>query len=118
MYHTLSKREKKIARECIDKGLNSAFTRALDEAGSALQEWHEKNIPVADAYHKLYGIIDKHNKAIARRYDNITGSKYLHVVAELFAEKMITEEDIKDFSEPAKQYIHKSGSFLPDYPNP
>jgi hypothetical protein len=107
MYHTLSKREKKIARECIDKGLNMAFTNALDEAGSVLQEWHDKGSPAADAYHKLYGIIGKHNKAIASRYDYITGSKYLPTVAELFAEKVIDEEDIKDFSDEAKEYIRK-----------
>ena len=39
MYYELSKKEKKIARACIDKGLNKAYSNALDKAGLVVQDW-------------------------------------------------------------------------------
>lgn len=106
MYSDLSKREKKIARQCIDKGLNIAYSNALNEAGLVIQDWHTEKLNTRDAYLKLFKIIEKHDGAIANRYNGLGGSRWLMTVAQLFAEKVINEDDIKDFSDETKEVIY------------
>jgi len=109
MYYDLSKKEKKIARQCIDKGLNIAYSNAFDKAGLVVQDWHAEKLPARDAYLKLFEIVEQHNAGIARRYDGLTGSRYLVTVAQLFSEKVITEDDIKEFSDETKAVIRFFG---------
>lgn len=106
MYYELSKREKKIARQCIDKGLHIAYTEALEEAGLVISDWHSEKINTRDAYMRLYNVIKEHDYAIARRYNSLSGSRWLGVVAQLFAEKKITEDDISDLSEETRNVIY------------
>ena len=37
--HQLSKREKKIARYCIDKGLEAEFREGLEKSEAIIQDW-------------------------------------------------------------------------------
>ena len=106
MYYDLNKREKKIARQLIDKGLDTAFANALNAAESIIENWHAKKLDNRDAYLQLFKIVNKHDNDIARRYDRLTGSKYLVTVAQLFSEKIISEEDISGFSEETKQRLY------------
>lgn len=106
MYYELSKREKKIARQCIDKGLHIAYTEALEEAGLVISDWHSEKLNTRDAYMRLYNVIKEHDYAIARRYNSLSGSRWLGVVAQLFAEKKITEDDISDLSEETRNVIY------------
>ncbi len=105
MYYELPKREKKIARACIDKGLNIAYTNALNEVGLVIQNWHTEKLNTRDAYMKLFKVVEQHDDAIASRYNNLGGSKWLAAVAQLYAEKIITEDDIKDLSDETKAVI-------------
>ena len=107
MYYELPKREKKIARAAIDKGLNTAFKLALEEAESIIKEWREDKLDNRGAYHKLFKAIDRHDGRIARRYDHVTGSKYLATVAAILADGHITHEDINEFSEETKEVLRK-----------
>lgn len=106
MYHELSKKEKKIARACIDKGFDAAFKEGLENCEAIISDWQQgKFSSNKEAYHKLYKAITDKDDAIARRYDGLTGSRYLITVAQLFFEKVITEDDIKDFSDETKAVI-------------
>ncbi len=107
MYHNLSKQDKKIARICIDKGLNIAYTNALNEVSSLMQDWHTDKTDTRQAYMKLFKIIEHHDRAIAKRYNDLGGSRYLVTVAALLGEKVISEEDIKDFSGETKGLLNR-----------
>ena len=106
MYYELNKREKKIARQLIDKGLGNAFSKALSTTVEIIEKWQTQKSDTRDAHLTLYKEINKHNDDIAKRYNGLGGSRWLATVSELFAEEVISEEDIKDFSDEAKKIIH------------
>jgi len=105
MYYELSKKEKNISRQCIDKGLNIAYTNALNETGLVIQDWRTEKLNTRDAYMKLFKVVEQHDDAIANRYNRLGGSRYLITVAQLYAETVITKDDIKDFSDETKAAI-------------
>ena len=78
MYHELSKREKKIARACIDKGLEAEFREGLEKSASIVADWRDgKFSNHKEAYHQLYNAIDEKVHAISKRYDGLGGSRWL-----------------------------------------
>lgn len=106
MYYDLSKKEKKIARVCIDKGLDDAFKNGLEKCAAVISNWRQgKFTSNREAYQQLFAVLSDEDGFIARRYDGLTGSRWLMVVAQLFSEKVITEEDIKEFSDKPKDII-------------
>ena len=103
MYYTLSKREKKIAKACIDKGLDAEFKEALELCGSVIDAWRAEKIPSnKEAYHQLFSGLKNKDKAIARRYDDLSGSRWLVTVAAQLHDGYLTKEDFNDFSEETK----------------
>ena len=94
----LSKRDKKVAREVIEKGLQIEFANGLKEAENVIANWEKNPQENRKAYHLLFKTIHDFNKHIANRYDRMTGSSYFYIVVGQFADKIITEEDLKDFS--------------------
>jgi hypothetical protein len=73
-----------------------------------IQAWREGKIPSnKEAYHQLFQSLQKKDKAIARRYDSLSGSRWLVTVAEQLHDAYIAEEDVKDFSEGTKLYLNK-----------
>ncbi len=104
--HELTKREKKIARFLIDKGLDIEFRTALEQAAEILAEWQKDGMDNITAYQKLFKKLRERDKAIARRYDDQRGSTYLLIVAQIYADGQITEEDIKDFSEDSRAFLN------------
>ena len=106
MYYELSKREKKIAKACIDKGLDAEFKEGLENFHAIIQDWRSgKFASNKEAYHELFKAVDKKDHAISRRYDGLSGSRWLITVVELFREGYISEDDIKDFSDQTKAVI-------------
>jgi hypothetical protein len=107
MYYELSKREKKIARACIDKGLEAEFREALEKSTSIIADWKEgKYSNHQEAYHKLYKTIDQKDQTISRRYDGLSGSRWLVTVAAIFFDGYISETDIQEFSDETKTIIN------------
>ncbi len=106
MFHELSKREKKIARACIDKGMEAEFKEGLENFQAIMQDWQAgKFASNKEAYHQLFKAVDEKDDAIARRYDGLSGSRWLITVVELFREGYISDDDIKDFSDVTKAVI-------------
>ena len=104
--HQLSKREKKIARQCIDKGLDAEFREGLQITAAIIQDWSSGKFESnREAYHALYRAISTKDRAIGRRYDDLGGSSWLITVASIFSDGYISEVDIKDFSDEAKAVI-------------
>lgn len=94
----LSKKDKKVARGIIEKGVQIEFANGLNQADAVIQKWKNNQLGNREAYHLLFKKIKDFDKHIARRYDAMSGSGYFLTVANLFADGIITEEDIKDLS--------------------
>jgi hypothetical protein len=103
----LSKREKKIAREAIEKGVLAEFQVSLEEVETIIKEWRNRQLDNRVAYYKLFKAIKEQDKQIALRYDDMRGSRYLVTVAAILHDGYITEDDIKDFSEEVKEEINR-----------
>ncbi len=98
----LTKPEKKLARELIEKGLQKEFAKGLQAADSVLQKWKNKGLDNREAYHTLYKKITNFDKHIARRYDAMSGSRYLLVILGQLQDGVISEDDLEGFSEQIK----------------
>ncbi len=102
----LSKKDKKVARELIEKGLQKEFVIGLNKAVAVLQKWKNKTLENRDAYHSLFRTVDEFDTHIAERYDGMTGSKYFYVLADQFCDELITVEDIEKLSPEVQQKIY------------
>ncbi|MHC1777349.1 MAG: hypothetical protein AB9834_18250 [Lentimicrobium sp.] len=94
----LSKEQKKIARGIIEAGLQKEFAKGLSKADAILNEWKIKGTNHGEAYHSLYRHIAAFDKHIARRYDEMTGSKYLFIISAQLRDGIIAEEDLNEFN--------------------
>jgi hypothetical protein len=101
----LPKSEKKIVHEIIEIGLLREFAKGLTKADSIIENWKNHIKDNRESYHLLYKHISQFDKHIARRYDNMTGSKYLFVLAGQFAENVISENDLENVPEHIIQAI-------------
>jgi hypothetical protein len=93
----LTKSQKKIARELIDIGLQrecKSFTDKITKFTNS-SEW--KTGDPHKLYLNLYKKVTSFDKQIARRYDNLTGSRYFMTVWELFYDEVLSTEDISRF---------------------
>ncbi|HMG90193.1 MAG TPA: hypothetical protein VK589_09035 [Chryseolinea sp.] len=107
MYYELSKPEKKIARACIDKALEAEFYEGLEKFETILHDWRQgKFASNKEAYHQLFTAVDEKDSAISKRYDGLTGSRWLQTVAAVFHDGYISENDIKDLSIDTKAVIN------------
>ena len=94
----LSKKDKRVAREIIEMGVQKEFAKGLYDADTVLQQWKNKSMNNRDAYHLLFKTIDKFDNHIARRYNGMTGSKYIFIIAWQLFDGIISIDDLKDFS--------------------
>lgn len=94
----LSKKGKKEIRKIIESGLQREFANGLLEADNILNAWKTKSIGNRETYHLLYKHIDDFDKHISRRYDRISGSNYLYIVAGQLLDDVITEDDLSNLS--------------------
>jgi hypothetical protein len=101
----LSKKDKKVARQLIETGLQKEFSTGLNSFYEILHDWKNGKADNRTAYHSIFKAVWDFDKHIARRYDGITGSKYFPRVGELLYDKIISETDLNDFSEETKQKL-------------
>ena len=113
----LSKRDKKIAHVVMEKGLQIEFANGLNKADAVIQTWKKHGQENREAYHLLFKTIRDFDKHIVGRYNYLTGSRYFFVIAEQFADGVITEDDIKDFSPELIQNIRETKRRREEYEN-
>lgn len=102
VWSELTKSEKRVSRELIQRGLERECARFIEEirklANEAREDVHAQYI---DIYRKSKNF-DQH---VARRYDHMTGSKYLHCVASLVSDKILADDEIVGYSEDNRDRI-------------
>ncbi len=101
----LSKSEKKLARQIIDKGLQIEYANGIKKQNAIIEKWKQGKIEDKDAYMKLYKSLTNHDKHIGRRYDNMKGSTYLFIIAGQLADRIISIEEIDVFNEEIKSRL-------------
>ncbi|MEO8960902.1 MAG: hypothetical protein ABI325_03410 [Ginsengibacter sp.] len=95
----LSKKERKTAREIIEKGLQKELEEGLSDAQKILQYWENKRSSSHETYRSLYKQITDFDKQIAQKYDGMTASNYLLVIIGQLRDGFIFESDLQDFPE-------------------
>lgn len=104
----LTKSEKKVARMCIDKGLDAEYREGLEKVAAIMDSRRSGKFKDSrEAYLKMYKTLDGKDREIARRYNGLTGSRYLLTVAVLFADGYIDEDDIRGFSDSSREAIYR-----------
>lgn len=101
----LSKKDKKVAREVIEKGLQREFEVGLGKIEEILLNWRKGVSNNNESYHAVYKHIKSFDKQIAIRYDNVKGSTYLLTITYQMLDDIIHEEDLVDFSEEVQLYL-------------
>lgn len=101
----LTKREKKLARELIEKGLLEEFKRGLTSFDAILQQWKTEGGDIKQHYCKIFSAVKDFDKHIARRYDGMRGSRYLDTVAYQLIDELYDVSEIDGFSPEAKDTI-------------
>ena len=102
----LTKSQKKIARRIIETGLQREYEVGVRKLDRIISRWKSEDLNNRDAYMELYESLTSHDKHIARRYNRMTGSWYLHIIAAQLADKVITVEELSDFPEDIRQKIY------------
>lgn len=103
----LSKAEKKLCRELIDKGIEAEFEAGIKNAEAIINKWKNKEMDNRTAYHAIHSEIRDHRKDLAFRYDGVTGSRYLDTVSYILADGFLTEDDIAGFSDDNRAYLKR-----------
>jgi hypothetical protein len=101
----LTKSDKKIARAIIEKGLQIEFGNGLNTAQRIIESWKVGKTDSREAYLALFKQIKNFDKHIAWRYNNMSGSKYIYIIAGQIIDKIISKEELEEFSESAKENI-------------
>lgn len=89
----------------ISKALEKECGTFLKDAEKLLQQ--EKTESEHERYLRLYKLIDDFDEYIASRYDRLGGSRYPVVVASLFCDGVLQEEDIEQFSNETQEWLMK-----------
>jgi len=100
-----TKSQKKIARQLIEKGLLKEFADGIKKLDNIISLWKAKTLSERETWYELYEKLKKHDKHIARRYDRLSGSQYLYVIAAQLADGVISKDDLEEFNEDVRENI-------------
>lgn len=101
----LSKAQKKIARQVIEIGLIREFESGIGNIDKVIRQWKDGKAETKETYYQMYKKLKEFDKHIARRYDGMTGSKYLYILAGQLADGAIKVYDLSGFDPEVKNRI-------------
>jgi hypothetical protein len=104
-YQELSKKDKKIVRELIDKGIAEDFKRGMQHFDQLIQELKKSSDTPQDQYYKLFNEVRDFDKQIGRMYDGRTGSRYLGILANQIAQDLVNVSELEDISPEVKERL-------------
>ena len=103
----LTKKEKKIARDIFSMAIEKEFDEALKNSEIIIAKWKDGNATGRQIFHETRSYFNNFLKHLERRYDALRPSDYLITLAGILKDRFITEEEIKDFSDEAKETIKR-----------
>jgi hypothetical protein len=101
----LTKSQKKKVRQLIEKGLMRDYLDGITNVRKMIDSYIAGKSDPKEYYHKLYSTMASKDKDIARRYDNLTGSRYLPTLIMLLREGVLSKEDIQDLDVRLKEQL-------------
>ena len=107
MFIELSKSQKKIVRQIIELGLQREYENGILKIDTIIEKWKAGKSHNGDAYLEMYNKLQKHDNHIGRRYNNMSGSKYLLIILGQLADKVISLDEINEFDDEVKAAIYK-----------
>lgn len=105
MTYELPKSQKKVAREIIEKGLQREYQNGIEKVDAVIEKWKSGKLDNREAYLSMYKKLTSHDKHLARRYDNMSGSKYLMIISGQVADGVVSFDEIGKLNDQAKQVI-------------
>jgi len=103
----IDKKEKTIAREIFSVSIEKEFDEALKNSEIIIAKWKDGNATGREIFHETRTYLNNFLKHLERRYDNLCSSDYLLTLAGILKDGLITEEEIKDFSDEAKETVRR-----------
>lgn len=94
-----SKPQRKIARTLIDSGLMKEYQNGIMMIDEIIRDWKNDKLDNREAYHKIYKKLDRFDNHISNRYDNLSSSKYMFVLAHQLSEGLISVDDLDELDE-------------------
>lgn len=107
----LTKKEKKIARDIFSISIEKEFEEALQNSQLIMTKWKSGNASSREIFHETRSYLNVFLKHLERRYDDLRTSDYLMTLAGILKDGYITDEDLKDFSDAAKETIKHYSTF-------
>lgn len=108
----LSKEDKKAARQIIETGLLREFAEGIQKIEGIIAQWQTDKADSRKTYLELYKTLTDHDKHIARRYNYMTGPKYIHIVTAQLIDGVISQNDLDHLNEVTRQYVISTAKFL------
>lgn len=103
----LPKSQKKNARGIIEKGLQREYQNGIEKVDAVIEKWKSGKLDSREAYLAIYKKLISYDRHLARRYDNISGSKYLMIISGLVADGIISFDELSELDDQARQVIQK-----------
>jgi len=95
----------KVARQIIEIGLVREFESGIGKIDGIIQQWKDGKRDTKESYHKIYEKLIKFDKHIGHRYNNISGSDYLLVLAAQLVDGIISVDDLNACDQDVKNKI-------------
>jgi hypothetical protein len=105
MTYELPKSQKKIARQIIETGLQRGYQNGIKKVDAVIEKWKSGKMDNRDAYISIYKKLTSHDKHLARRYDNMSGSKYLMIISGQVADGIVSFDELSELNDEARQVI-------------
>jgi len=90
----LTKSQKKLVRQLIEIGLNREFEAGVGKIDRIIQKWKIGEKPANETYYNVFKTLGKFDKHIGHRYDGMSGSNYMQVLAAQLADGVISANDL------------------------
>jgi predicted transcriptional regulator len=102
-----AKRDIKVIRTLVKKGLLNDFAKGLSKADEILNEWKQAQTDNTEAYHKLHKQVVDFDKHILRRYDSAKESDILYTFIQQLNEGLVDVADLKELTREGQEEIQK-----------
>lgn len=101
----LTKKQKKQVRELIEIGLTRDYLDGIQRVKRICDSFHERKTDPKEFYHKLYSAIGSKDRDIARRYNNLTDSKYFIRLSLLLREGVLSKDEIQALDDELREKL-------------
>ena len=101
----LSKSQKRIARQLIETGLLKEYEKGIGNIDKIISAWKAGRLEIKETYFKVFEKLEKFDKHIGLRYDGMSGSNYLFIIAGQLYDGLIPIESLDQFDQDIKDKI-------------